>query len=656
VYWRKLANLNKLSERNSVKSKQIKKNDILISDQFIDRICKRITEGKPVRRTLPLNGRLHIDRPLPFLCVYRRPVRGVDSGTDRLVKGEASYLITSASNKIKGGLSSLLENIINLISNEHKAFLIIEIWTKRNSSAKQANHIGIIKPKINLKISKAHFPTKTVEALEKALELIYILRQKVNVEVVYEKIQWPDKLKPLVSSAFAKENNCFLIGIEIEPFYQNHLNGELFPLVLRKLHQGLSRAIKQGVFQFSHHQTLLRPTTYQALGRRALVKAVWEVDQKLAEISNTFEFLLLVTPINIDQSWNKFRESKFERTPTFYYRPIPINPSILKHRLYEIPIENIEDPTLSNLFYEKQIELERTLTMLRDRGTRNFFYTSMQLYGEITEELKTLALDILEKTVSHKHEPSSSKYYDVFAFAERAEKEVEYYRQFYPEMKTEVQIREDITGLMVSRGNLLLGKKIRIPESRVEALIQHEIGTHILTYLNGKAQPFQQLYTGLAGYEELQEGIAVLTEHLVGGLNHNRLRLLAGRVIAANNLIEGATFIDTFRELYKKFDFTQRIAYIITARIFRGGGLTKDAVYLRGFMKVIEYFSKGGELEPLLIGKISSEHVSIVKELQARKVLKPIPLKPRYLEIPSVIEKMNELKKGISIIDIIKRR
>ena len=59
-------------------------------------------------------------------------------------------------------------------------------------------------------------------------------------------------------------------------------------------------------------------------------------------------------------------------------------------------------------------------------------------------------------------------------------------------MQTKVQIREDITGLMVSKGNLFLGKKIKIPKRRVDALLQHEIGTHIVTYVNGKAQPFQQ--------------------------------------------------------------------------------------------------------------------------------------------------------------------
>lgn len=614
-----------------------------------------MADNKSVRRSLPLNGRLHIDRPLPFICVYRHPVKAKDEGTEKLVKGEASYLTFSSSSKIQKDISSLLQNIISLIANDHSAYLIIEIWSKRTKVNNSEEDLSINNPGLKLKISKEKFHTETVEALQKGLSSIFIQRQKLNVEVVYSKRQCPENLPSLLSSSFLKKNNCFIIGLELEPFYRHQESGEVFPFVLRKLHQGISKAIKLGVFQFSHHQTKLRPTNYQALGRRAMVKAVWEVDQKLAEISNAYDFLLLVTPINIDQSWNRFKRNKFEKSPSFNYRPIPINPSSLKMSLYNIPLEKIEDPTLLNLFYEKQVEIERTLSMLRDRRTKSFFYGSMQLYGEIDNGLKNIALDILGNTSAHSHSSIVKNYYDVHSFAERAEKEVEYYKSLYPGLSNRVEIREDITGLMVSKGNLLLGAKIKIPEARVEALLQHEIGTHMLTFINGKAQPFQQLYTGLAGYDELQEGIAVLSEYLVGGLTVARLRLLAGRVMAASFLIDGASFIETFRELNKKFEFPQRISYIITSRIYRGGGLTKDAVYLRGLVKVLKYFEEGGEIEPLLIGKISSEHVPIVKELQARKVLEPIKLLPRYLQDKDAAKKLNKLKNGITILDLIKR-
>ena len=109
---------------------------------------------------------------------------------------------------------------------------------------------------------------------------------------------------------------------------------------------------------------------------------------------------------------------------------------------------------------------------------------------------------------------------------------------------------------MVSRGNLYIGRYVKIADTRIEALIQHEVGTHVLTYVNGIGQPFRQLYCGLAGSEELQEGIAVLAEYLTGGLSVPRFRLLAGRVIAAGLLIEGATFTESFKMLHDVYGFS----------------------------------------------------------------------------------------------------
>ena len=66
--------------------------------------------------------------------------------------------------------------------------------------------------------------------------------------------------------------------------------------------------------------------------------------------------------------------------------------------------------------------------------------------------------------------------------------------------------------------------------ARVGASLQHEVGTHLVTYYNGLEQPLRLLHVGLAGYDETQEGLAVLAEYLVGGLSRSRLRTLAERV------------------------------------------------------------------------------------------------------------------------------
>jgi len=157
----------------------------------------------------------------------------------------------------------------------------------------------------------------------------------------------------------------------------------------------------------------------------------------------------------------------------------------------------------------------------------------------------------------------------------------------------------------------------------------------------------------MPGYEELQEGLAVFAEYLVGGLNGVRLRLLAGRVIASSLMIDDASFIDTFRELNRNYGFEKRTSYTITVRTFRGGGLTKDAVYLRGLVQLLDYLKSGGDLDVLYVGKIALEHIPVIKDLQWRKVLKTIPLKPNYLlsdEVKSKINMINNIKSVLNLI------
>ena len=155
-------------------------------------------------------------------------------------------------------------------------------------------------------------------------------------------------------------------------------------------------------------------------------------------------------------------------------------------------------------------------------------------------------------------------------------------------------------------------------------MVQHEVGTHVLTFINGRAQPFRLLCAGLAGYDELQEGLAVLSEYLVGGLSAARLRLLAARVIAVKCMTDGADFIETFNTLCNDHGFTRRTAFGITARVHRSGGLTKDATYLRGLVSVLRYLRGGGGIEPLLVGKIGMDDLSVMEELLRRKILRPL--------------------------------
>jgi uncharacterized protein (TIGR02421 family) len=627
-----------------------------ISEKFIEEICRRLTENKRVRRTLPVWGRLHIDRQLPFLCVYRRPVGIIDEGTDRLIMGEASYLLASGQRKLHKSVSDLVQQIASVLAAEFGTFLIFEIWA---GSASEADTLTT--PHRALPHFRIHTPVNfslysTSDRLQRSLRNVKIMKQPVEVETVYNSQPHPPKQLTLNIPNEANENKIHYFGLEIMPVYRDVATGQVFPLVLRALHRSLARALKQTFYKFARTEATHFPKHYQALGRRAMVRAVWRIDEQLAQISNAFDFLLFATPTNADEAWNKFRRSNFEKPPTFFYRSLPYEPAKLKRELYQIRIERVEDPTLEQIFREKQKELDRKISMLAERGGRNFLYGGMQLFGAVDKSLWRLAQELLEEIPPRSREDSKGGVLNADSFARCAREEIEYYRHRYPSFTPEVEIRRDITGLLVSRGKLLIGSQSRVPASRVDALLQHEVGTHLLTYYNGQAQPFKQLYSGLTGYDELQEGLAVLSEYLVGGLSRPRLRLLAARVVAVKRLIEGKTFVETFRELDRHYDFEQRTAYNVTMRVYRGGGLTKDAVYLRGLVHLLEYLKNGGELAPLFVGKISAAHVPIISELLWRKILLPPPLKPRYMENPQAQERLKALEKMTSLLDLLKRR
>lgn len=630
-----------------------------IDDEWIDEVCERLRNDQRVRRSLPGGGLLNVDRALPFLSVYRRPVSEPDTGTERLVSAESSFLTISADKSLRKSQTRLISRIVAAMSERFGEFLIVEVWSAPNRDVIDATDPAIVEPtelKPTFRIAcVSQAARRTVEALESNLRKITCLKQRADVRIDDQLQSRPPGQPVLLTAASVKELNCQIIGIQARPIYRDPETGDVFPAVLQMLRRGMGRALKQTFYTFARTRTSINPRHYYALGRRAIVKAVWDIDRRLAEVSSAFDFLLQVTPVNAQAAWLEFRRSRFLKSPQFYYRPLSVEPMKLKRRLFQVPVEKIEDPTLAHLFRERQDELDRLITMLSDVGTPNFLMGSLQVYGGVEDSLLQVAQQLLADTPARTRGGSAGGQLKAKAFAELAQHEIEYYRERHAGFTARAIIRDDIfTGLMCSGGNLLIGRQTSIPAARAEALLQHEIGTHLLTYYNGVAEPFRQLQFGFAGYDDLQEGLAVVTEHLVGGLSRSRLRILAVRVVAASRMIRGAGFVDLWRMLTEEYGFPQRQSYTIAMRTFRAGGLTKDAVYLRGLIEMLDYLRAGGRMEPLFVGKIATEHIPLIEELTHRHVLHPPPLQPRYLQNPQAIERLEDLRDGRTVLQLAK--
>ncbi|MCS7470926.1 flavohemoglobin expression-modulating QEGLA motif protein [Stieleria sp. ICT_E10.1] len=627
-----------------------------ISDTVIDGICARLAEDKRIRQRLPGGGILQMDRLLPFLCVYRRNPRRRDEGTARLVMSEASFLCAPGTAPVRAGLTRLVRRIAETAIERLGSFLILEVWAgeDRPEYDPSTGEIELPRPEFQLLTRRPHRPEGTVATLQFALQQISLHRKKAAVQVNMHAQNHPPGMTSLIREAIETKIGCHVLGLQVRPVYRDPASGEVYDRVATTFVRDVSHSLKKGFFAFALNRTEVRPEHYFSLGVSRLSKQVLVIDRQLADLSRQFKFLLLVTPINAERAWDKFSESGFRKTPTFQYRPLDVDPLLLKRRLMKIPTERVTDPTLSYVLRQAQSELDRQISMLADIGTHRFLPGSLQVFEGVKPELRDLSLGILQ-TLSNRDSASRElATLDATAFARLANAEIQYYRSQSPAFLAQASVRDDMfSGLMVAGAELLIGRETRIAERRADALLQHEVGTHLVTYFNGATQPLRLLQVGLSGYDALQEGLAVLSEYLVGGLSGARLRTLAARVIAVDGMIRGETFVSVFEQLVDGFGFEPRTAYTITMRVFRGGGLTKDALYLQGLVEILDYLGGGGEVEPLLIGKIAVEHVPVVRELLFRGILRPAALRPKYLDSPEAQSRLDGIHSRTSVLDLL---
>lgn len=623
-----------------------------IDESLARELVERIKVNKKIRRSLKPVGRIHIDRKLPFLCVYRKPSsqNGIADGDEKLVMGEASYLIAPAEEEFHDKTSFLVMEIARTLADQFGAFLLIEVWTKPITTTAD---MPASPSRFKIHPPPLDYPQINNEVLLESLKKIRV--QKQPAVVTYSRVMrhHPRDLKPIISAKEAEENNIHCVGIEVGDIYRDSNTMADFPRLRAQIWRGLSRSIKRLVFDFVQQKSTFRPPHYHALGKKSLVKTVWSIDEQLAAISQQLDLVLMATPTNTKEAYEEFKKRHFEKQPKFLYRPLSINPGDLKRQLYSINIDKIEDPAMAQLFQLQQRGLDNKISLMADRNTSRFIYGSLQLYGPIEEYHVELSRFILNNVKRHKAEKGEKP--DLVSapeFAEYAERELEYYRNLVPAFDGKVEIRDDIPGVLVSGDTLMISDYVKINRKRVGAVLQHEVGTHMLTYFNGQAQPFKQLQTGLIGYDELQEGLAVLAEVLHQGLSSTRLRTLAARVLITKMLIDGVSFIEAFRELTSRYNFPRQTAFKIVTRVYRGGGLTKDSVYLRGLIWLLDYFRKGGEPDILYIGKYPIPFMPFIKEMMWRNVIKPPMVLPRYLTQDDADTGLTVLKEGISIEDL----
>ena len=127
-------------------------------------------------------------------------------------------------------------------------------------------------------------------------------------------------------------------------------------------------------------------------------------------------------------------------------------------------------------------------------------------------------------------------------------------------------------------------------------LLMHEAFVHTLSARNGHAQPVLASLARTSPHATAtQEGLAVFSELISGGMDLARLKRISLRILGIERALAGADFIEVFRFFLAQGQDAED-SYSSTARIFRGvpftGGsaFAKDTVYLHGLLSVHTFF------------------------------------------------------------------
>lgn len=339
---------------------------------------------------------------------------------------------------------------------------------------------------------------------------------------------------------------------------------------------------------------------------QATYSDLFDIDANLDRLVKKIELLSYVNPLNIEKEKNQFFASKYTENPSFRYPKLKFDPYKLHRLFFSQRLERIEDDQIRKMYQEIIYYYSNMVQCIESIGQqKKFYYNSLRVYGSPTEKDVQNAQFILHYANEPASEAMEKKYSpeEAKAYFENFSKQYD----FPLHIKFSTHIAADA---MVSNAakSLLIKRNAKFSKNQLLTLANHEIGVHLVTTYNGALQPLRIFSNGFPKNVETQEGLAVFSEYMSGALTLKRLKELAYRVMASDSLIKGYSFSDTFDLIHSQYKLNRNDAFSITLRAHRGGGFTKDRLYLSGLRKIYKRYRRGESMDMLLTGKVSLDY------------------------------------------------
>ena len=327
--------------------------------------------------------------------------------------------------------------------------------------------------------------------------------------------------------------------------------------------------------------------------------------------------------------------------PEVTYRPLDYDPDD-KIREFQVLRRSIKGHNpIEHALRRKCDEFIDVVRMLKARGTKRFFHHSVRLYGTPRQAFKDSGVDNLQIARLWALRPirPADDLEPRNLTAEQALDLIGHIVRPVLGDACRLKISPRLTAdAAAGATSIAVRKDARFSRRQARALAHHEGLWHVLTSLNGYAQPvLTVLGVGLSRFSTSQEGGGVVAEYLSGNMSGDRLRELGERTLVVDMAAQGASYLDVFRYLAHRF--SEEKAAQMCERVFRGGVLeggapfTKDAIYQRGYCRVFNFIRhtvEHVELDLLLAffsGKMSLDDAPLIAAL----VHEGLVVTPRHL-------------------------
>ncbi|MBI2147665.1 DUF1704 domain-containing protein [Candidatus Woesearchaeota archaeon] len=349
-----------------------------------------------------------------------------------------------------------------------------------------------------------------------------------------------------------------------------------------------------------------------------LQQRLLDIDRQLHAVDR----LLLshyINPINEKEEKKKFL-SDAAYDPQFRYQPLLFNPAYAADDVRKILIGSSRAEAV---FKKKAESILLHLQLLARRGTPLFPEISFRLFGKPSQQLIGIAMLYARLKVND----------DMVCELKSADVKALFKSAFFKYgFHWDIDERDMPARAYVSshEKKLYLQRGACFSKAFVKKLIVHEVATHILRAENGAKQPYKIFSSGLAGYLMTEEGLAVYNEAANNVNTAKELKAYGGRVLAVHYALRGS-FRETYRQLLQYFP--EDAAWQLTVRVKRGlgdtsrpGAFTKDIVYLKGYLAMLDYAQKGSDVDVLYYGKVGLDDIPYLKDI-------PGLIHPRFLPL-----------------------